>query len=60
MQYENSPVSVSEYPLSFILFHSFSRNGIKKVIQLLVQLRSVDKARLVAKEHNMEEQVKDI
>ncbi|XP_068698519.1 PAX3- and PAX7-binding protein 1-like [Montipora foliosa] len=37
-----------------------ARNGIKKVIQLLVQLRSVDKARLVAKEHNMEEQVKDI
>ena len=31
------------------------RSGIKKVIQLLLQLRSVDKARLVAVEHNMDE-----
>lgn len=37
-----------------------ARNGIKKVVQLLIQLRSIDKARLVAREHNMEEQVKDV
>ena len=29
------------------------RSGIKKVIQLLLQLRSVDKARLIAVEHNV-------
>ena len=36
------------------------RSGIKKVIQLLLQLRSMDKARLVAVEHNMDELVKDL
>ena len=35
-------------------------SGIKKVIQLLLQLRSVDKARLEAVEHNMDELVRDL
>ena len=49
-------------PPSFhvLLRFVFARNGIKKVVQLLIQLRSIDKARLVAREHNMEEQVKDV
>lgn len=37
-----------------------ARNGIKKVIQLLLQIRSVDKARLVAREHDIEELLKDV
>ena len=36
------------------------RNGIKKVIQILLQLRSVDKAKMVAAEHNMDDVVKDV
>ena len=48
-------------PSSHVLLRFlFARNGIKKVVQLLIQLRSIDKARLVAREHNMEEQVKDV
>ena len=39
-------------------YHRF-RNGIKKVIQLLLQLRSVDKAKLVATEHNLDDLVKE-
>ena len=45
----------------FILFfYLSSRNGIKKVIQLLLQLRSVDKAKLVAAEHNLDDLVRDV
>lgn len=37
-----------------------ARNGIKKVIQLLLLIRSVDKAKMVAAEHNMDDVVKDV
>lgn len=42
-----------------LLYFVFVRSGIKKVVQLLIQLRSLDKARLVATEHNMDELLKD-
>lgn len=43
-----------------ICFYYLCRNGIKKVIQLLLQLRSVDKAKLVATEHNLDDLVKEV
>ena len=36
------------------------RSGIKKVIQLLIQVRSLDKAKLAAAEHSMDEVVRDV
>lgn len=42
------------------MFLLICRSGVKKVVQLLLQIKAVKKAKSVAHEHDMEELVKDV